>query len=269
MHPSQRFDGNPILTCHDVNAVWKSPDLQVRTVHNAGIAEHGGESLMLFRSHLRDGISVLGLARSADGLHDWRVDPEPAMLPCREGDLFADGVDRARLVENEAGGVEDARISKIGDTFFVTYSAYHARMKDRVRVSLATTTDFNAFTRHGPVLETDMRNVVIFPEAIGDRFWALFRPNQAFAENQDRDHRPHRVRPLGDLRRAAVARRRGAVGVRRQDRSGRAADQDPARVARHLPRGPHHDGREPVRSRCRPARARGPRRRCGCRPSRF
>ena len=72
------------------------------------------------------------------------------MLPCREGDLFADGVDRARLVENEAGGVEDARISKIGDTFFVTYSAYHARMKDRVRVSLATTTDFNAFTRHGP-----------------------------------------------------------------------------------------------------------------------
>ncbi len=104
------------------------------------------------------------------------------MLPCREGDLFADGVDRARLVENEAGGVEDARISKIGDTFFVTYSAYHARMKDRVRVSLATTTDFNAFTRHGPVLETDMRNVVIFPEAIGVRFWALFRPNQAFAE---------------------------------------------------------------------------------------
>lgn len=180
--PVQRFDGNPILTCHDVNAVWKSPDLQVRTVHNAGIAEHGGESLMLFRSHLRDGISVLGLARSADGLHDWRVDPEPAMLPCREGDLFADGVDRARLVENEAGGVEDARISKIGDTFFVTYSAYHARMKDRVRVSLATTTDFNAFTRHGPVLETDMRNVVIFPEAIGGRFWALFRPNQAFAE---------------------------------------------------------------------------------------
>ena len=73
--PVQRFDGNPILTCHDVNAVWKSPDLQVRTVHNAGIAEHGGESLMLFRSHLRDGISVLGLARSADGLHDWRVDP--------------------------------------------------------------------------------------------------------------------------------------------------------------------------------------------------
>ena len=175
--PVLRYAGNPILTCHDVNRVWTAPGLKVKTVHNAGVTRYGGEVVMLFRSHLRCGISVLGIARSEDGLKGWRVDPEPAMLPCRQNDLFADGVDQARLIENEAGGIEDPRISMIDDTFFITYSAYHALVKDRVRVSLATTTDFLTFRRYGPLLERDMRNVVIFPEAIGGKFVGLFRPN--------------------------------------------------------------------------------------------
>jgi predicted GH43/DUF377 family glycosyl hydrolase len=132
---------------------------------------------MLFRSHLRSGLSVLGLARSEDGIRDWRVDAEPAMLPCRETDRFADGADIEQLIQNEAGGVEDPRIMRIDDTYCVTYSAYHAKEKDRVRVSLATTTDFATFTRHGPLLERDMRNVVIFPERIRGRFVGLFRVN--------------------------------------------------------------------------------------------
>ena len=175
--PVLRFSGNPILTGHDVNRVWQGPALTVKTVHNAGIAEHGGLTLMLFRSHLRNGVSVLGLARSEDGLRDWIIDPEPAMLPARESDLFAEGTDRARLIENEAGGIEDPRISRIGDTCYITYSAYHAKIKDRVRVSLATTSDFRSFVRHGPVLERDMRNVAIFPQEIDGRFFGLFRPN--------------------------------------------------------------------------------------------
>jgi len=176
-NPVIRFAGNPILTCHDVNRVWGPAALKVRTVHNAGIAEHDGRTVMLFRSHLRDGTSVLGLARSDDGLRSWQVAPEPALLPCREGDRFAEGTDRAKLIANESGGVEDPRITRIGDTYYVTYSAYHGRVKDRVRVSLATTADFTAFVRHGPVLDRDMRNVVVFPEAIGGTFVGLFRPN--------------------------------------------------------------------------------------------
>ncbi|MHC4305002.1 MAG: glycoside hydrolase family 130 protein [Planctomycetota bacterium] len=175
--PVARFAGNPVLTCHDVNDVWGSPALKVKTVHNAGIAEHEDRVVMLFRSHLRNGTSVLGLARSDDGVHDWQVQPEPALLPCREGDGFADGTDPASLIANEAGGVEDPRVTRIGDTYYVTYSAYHGHIKDRVRVSLATTTDFVSFVRHGPVLDQDMRNVVIFPERIGGKFVGLFRPN--------------------------------------------------------------------------------------------
>ncbi|MCK5838843.1 MAG: hypothetical protein KAG99_03295, partial [Bacteroidales bacterium] len=135
------------------------------------------EIVMLFRSHLRSGISVLGLARSKNGLTSWQISKEPALMPCHENDLFGEGKDKHRLIENEAGGVEDPRISLINNTYHITYSAYHALVRDRVRVSLATTTDFVTYTRYGEVMDMDMRNVALFPEKIKGKFVALMRPN--------------------------------------------------------------------------------------------
>jgi len=175
--PVVRFSHNPVLTAKEVNQVWQEPGLQVATVHNAGIALHDGDTVMLFRSHLRCGKSVLGVARSSNGVDGWRVEPRPAMAPASEGDAFAPGTDVKTLIENESGGVEDPRITQIGDIYYITYSAYHATVKNRVRTSLATTCDFSHFMRYGPVLERDMRNVVVFPELIGGRYAGLFRPN--------------------------------------------------------------------------------------------
>jgi len=175
--PVHRYERNPILTAYDVNMVWADPGQRVVTVHNAGITVFKEDVLMLFRSHLRNGISVIGLAKSENGITDWIVSERPALVPCNKNDVFAPGSDIKTLIENEAGGVEDPRISKIGETYFITYSAYHGFKKDRVRVSLTTTQDFKTFTRHGPVLEKDMRNVVIFPEKINDKYFALMRPN--------------------------------------------------------------------------------------------
>jgi len=176
-NPLQRFAGNPILNATEVNKVWTDPKLQVITVHNAGITEYQDEVIMLFRSHLRNGMSILGIARSTNGLDNWSIDKKPAMIPCTESDEFADGVDEDELIVNEQGGVEDPRISKIGDVYYITYSAYHASIAHRVRVSLATTKDFNSFKRHGPLLKTDMRNVVLFPEKINNKYFGMFRPN--------------------------------------------------------------------------------------------
>ena len=176
-NPLQRYTGNPILNAVEVNKVWTDPKLQVITVHNAGITEYHDEIIMLFRSHLRNGISILGIARSKNGLDNWSIDKKPAMIPCTERDEFADGVDKDELIINEQGGVEDPRISKIGDVYYITYSAYHASIAHRVRVSLATTKDFKSFKRHGPLLKTDMRNVVLFPEKINNKYYGMFRPN--------------------------------------------------------------------------------------------
>jgi predicted GH43/DUF377 family glycosyl hydrolase len=181
-NPVFRFPANPILTPRIVNSRWSDPAAQVITVHNAGIVQHGATTYMLFRSHLRCGKSLLGLARSATGLNDWHVDPAPVFKPASPRDLFAQGIDNvSALVENEAGGVEDPRITRLDEEYAITYSAYHQTMKNRVRVSLATTRDFSRFLRHGPVLEHDMRNVALFPEKIGGRYAGLFRPNDITA----------------------------------------------------------------------------------------
>ena len=58
----RRFGHNPILTKHQI------PYL-VETVHNAAVVKHDGEYIMLFRSHLRTGRSIIGLARSPDGFY--------------------------------------------------------------------------------------------------------------------------------------------------------------------------------------------------------
>ena len=175
--PFVRYPGNPILTPRDVNKVWKEAKRQVVTVHNAGIAKYDGRTIMLFRSHLRNGISVIGMAESADGLTNWKILPVPALKPAKADDHFDADCDAGEQIEREAGGVEDPRISKIGDKYYITYSAYHGTVEDRVRVCLAVTEDFKTFIRYGPVLHRDMRNVVLFPEKAGGHYYALMRPN--------------------------------------------------------------------------------------------
>jgi predicted GH43/DUF377 family glycosyl hydrolase len=177
--PMLRHPGNPILTAHQVNEVWREPHRRVVTVHNAGAARVGDATVLLFRSHLRSGVSVIGLASSADGVRDWRVRAEPALLPAGPHDSYGPGVDPELLGRIESGGVEDPRINPVAGTYAVTYSGYDAQVRDRVRVCLATTGDFRRYTRFGPVLQRDMRNVVIFPELVGGRYVGLFRPNDA------------------------------------------------------------------------------------------
>lgn len=180
-NPVLRYDANPILTADDVNRVWTEPGIQVVTVHNAGAAIIDGVTVLLFRSHLRCGRSVLGAARSRNGITNWSIDPRPALVPATRSDAFGLGVDPEPVIDMESGGVEDARLNPIDDTIAVTYSAYHARVKGRVRVALATTEQMRTFIRHGPMLDRDMRNVVIFPEQFSGHYVGLFRPNDDLA----------------------------------------------------------------------------------------
>ena len=74
----------------------------VATVHNAGVVKHEDRYIMLFRSHLLNGRSVIGRADSQDGF-SFTVQPEPFLVPSTDS-LFS---------EYEAFGVEDMRISRI------------------------------------------------------------------------------------------------------------------------------------------------------------
>jgi predicted GH43/DUF377 family glycosyl hydrolase len=152
----KRYEGNPILTKHDV-------PYPVETVHNAGVTRHQGRTVLLFRSHLRNGRSIIGIAWSDDG-YTFQVEPEPFMTPSTQG-IFA---------EYEEFGVEDPRICSMGGVHYITYSAYS---RFGVRIGLARTRDFKTVERVSLISQPDMRNAVIFPETFGGRYARLDRPH--------------------------------------------------------------------------------------------
>jgi len=153
----KRYEHNPILTKHDI-------PYPVETVHNAGVVKHEGRYIMLFRSHLRNGRSIIGKAESDDGF-SFTACSEPFITPASEG-VFA---------EYEAFGVEDLRICAMqGEDYLLTYSAYS---QHGVRIALAKTADFKSIDRISLISQADMRNVVIFPKKIGGRYVRLDRPH--------------------------------------------------------------------------------------------
>src|SRR5512143_1513053 len=111
----KRYPGNTILTKSAI-------PYPVETVHNAAVVKHGGEYVMLFRSHLRTGRSIIGLARSADGFH-FTADPEPFLRPATEGPFAA----------YEEVGVEDPRVRLREGEVVIADSAYS---RNGVRIAL-------------------------------------------------------------------------------------------------------------------------------------
>lgn len=152
----ERYSGNPILTKDDI-------PYPVETVHNAGVTKYKGKYIMLFRSHLRNGRSIIGIADSDDGFN-FNVRPKPFITPGENG-LF--------LIYEEFG-VEDPRICKIREDYYITYSAYS---KHGVRIALAKTKDFYSIEKIAFITTADYRNLVIFPEKINDRYVRIDRPH--------------------------------------------------------------------------------------------
>ena len=180
-----KYQGNPILSPLD-DSPWEN-----LVTCNPGVIYDGGTFYMLYRAAGDDEDHVIrfGLATSTDGFHFTRVSREPVFGPSEDGP--------------DSGCVEDPRIVKMGDTFYITYAyrpyapgRYWTFPHDVVRLpacdgfapkawakslgntGLAMTKDFRSFRRLGrltsPVL--DDRDVILFPEKVGGKFVMLHRP---------------------------------------------------------------------------------------------
>lgn len=106
-------------------------------------------------------ISHFRIARSKDGIH-FHIDDEPAMFPSNAFEKF---------------GIEDPRITYIDNRHYINYSA----ISDITGVTtcLASTEDFRMFTRHGCIFTPDNKDIAIFPERTGGKYYALNRPASA------------------------------------------------------------------------------------------
>ncbi len=157
----QRHEANPIITAQDL-------PYPANSVFNAGATEMNGETLLLMRVEDRKGISHLSVARSRDGVHNWRIDDQPTLTPS------------AGTHPEEVWGIEDPRITYIEEEkcWVVVYTSYSM---GGPLVSLATTEDFKTFDRHGPVMPPEDKDAALFPVKFKGRWAMLHRPTSTFA----------------------------------------------------------------------------------------
>jgi predicted GH43/DUF377 family glycosyl hydrolase len=157
-----RHDANPILTA----AAWP---YEINTVFNPGVAQFDDETLLLVRVEDRAGVSHLAVATSADGVTGWRVDPERSLLPDLES-------------ESERFGIEDPRITRVGDEWLILYTGYST---SGPLVCLAATRDFRSYERRGVVLAPEDKDAALFPERFGEHFAMIHRPVAAHRGSAD------------------------------------------------------------------------------------
>lgn len=185
-----RHPGNPILS--PLASSW----WEAAVTTNPGACQDPatGEILLLYRAagHDADHVVRLGLARSRDGFHFERAGPDPVLSP---------------LPHTPDGGcLEDPRLIRVGEWYYVTVASrpyppgrYWEEGSAASRVHLTfppefpaalrgnltsthlfLTRDFRHWIRAGRMTDPslDERDVVIFPERIGGRWWTLHRPMQ-------------------------------------------------------------------------------------------
>jgi beta-1,2-mannobiose phosphorylase / 1,2-beta-oligomannan phosphorylase len=79
-------------------------------------------------------------------------------------------------------GVEDARITKIGEVFYMTYVALSR--KENISTSLALSNDGIRWYRRGIIFEEQDKDVVLFPNKIDGKFVVFGRPEGNFEFTQ-------------------------------------------------------------------------------------
>ncbi len=150
-----RWEGNPIISAEDI-------PFPCNTVFNAGAVKVGEEYILLLRVEDLRGHSVLALACSEDGYH-FTIHDEPVMVPSQEG----------QFAIYERKGIEDPRITKIEDTYYIIYTA----VSDLgARLALAKTEDFRSFERIALISEPENKDGALFPQKIGGQYVRLDRP---------------------------------------------------------------------------------------------
>jgi len=148
----ERHPLNPILSPVPEN-LWEN-----KFVFNCAVVFDGELFHMLYRAQGADMVSRIGYAVSVDGVRFNRLE-KPVFTPASKEELY---------------GVEDPRITKIGDKYYMLYTAYSLKGP---RVALASTKNFITWERYGIVIKDEVNNkdAALFPEKINGRYVMMHR----------------------------------------------------------------------------------------------
>jgi beta-1,2-mannobiose phosphorylase / 1,2-beta-oligomannan phosphorylase len=162
-----RFDGNPILKPEPSHG-WET-----KAVFNPAACQTENRIHLLYRAMSDDDTSVIGYASTKDGVHiDERL-PDPVYVP-REA--F-----EKKTRSGTGSGCEDPRITRIGDTAYMCYTAYDGINPPRIALTSILIQDLDAkkWNWSKPVLISppgiDDKDAAIFPRKINGKYVILHR----------------------------------------------------------------------------------------------
>jgi beta-1,2-mannosidase len=138
---------------------------------NPAVIKKDGKFVMLYRAQDHNGSSSLGYATSDDGIHFTRR-PEPVMS--------------SETAYEKGGGVEDPRLQKVGETYYLTYTGYNNENdvvdKRDAQLCLAISTDLIHWQRQGVIIPSFRgkwnvkwtKSGAIVPEKINGKYWMYY-----------------------------------------------------------------------------------------------
>jgi predicted GH43/DUF377 family glycosyl hydrolase len=144
-------------------------DWETYNVFNPAVIHDNGLFHMFYRAQGLDWVSRIGYAVSEDGIH-WNRLRRPVLEP-------VDGTD--------SRGIEDPRVVKIDDTFYMTYTAYGREFVGSGKPThagggilpmIARSKNLMTWERLGPIVRgEDNKDHVLFPRRIHGRYAMLHR----------------------------------------------------------------------------------------------
>jgi predicted GH43/DUF377 family glycosyl hydrolase len=164
----ERSEHNPILKPIAEHA-WES-----NYVLNPAAIELEGDVHILYRALGPDNTSVIGYARSHDGVKITQRLTQPIYEPRAKFEMKAGG-------PTDLSGCEDARIVRIGERLHITYTAYDSVTAPRVAQSSISVKDFLAHEWNWTLPElvspegVDDKDACIFPEKVNGEYMVLHR----------------------------------------------------------------------------------------------
>jgi beta-1,2-mannosidase len=154
---------------------------------NPTVVKYDGKFVMLYRAQDSLGKSSLGYATSGDGIHFVRRS-EPVLT--------------GETPYESGGGIEDPRVVKIGDTFYLTYTGYNNHGGSGIhadgpthgdaQLCLATSSDLVHWKRQGVILPAYQgkwnvgwtKSGAIVPEKLNGKYWMYYLADSASQPTQ-------------------------------------------------------------------------------------
>jgi beta-1,4-mannooligosaccharide/beta-1,4-mannosyl-N-acetylglucosamine phosphorylase len=158
----KRHQMNPILTRADIPPI--PPELvDVTSVFNPGAIKHGDKYLLMLRVQSRSRETYLVMAEGKDGIN----------FTVESKIVHFKGIEK---IEEKVFHIYDARITRLEERFYIMFAM---DMQDGCQLGLGVTDDFKSFEFLGITSNEDIRNGVLFPEKINNKYYRMDRPNKA------------------------------------------------------------------------------------------